>query len=178
MKEALAWKIKVDDFFLEVSELLGTNDGAVTSRAYNAADALKMVSNLSFEQSDSFKQAVRSVEAGLYRAAFVLAWTALADIILILAVNEIDKVRLVRSKWKYTDKGSLSEEHGDFAIVEALKEAKVITKSDMKTLHGLLHRRNQCAHKSNVFPTANEALGYIDESVKSAKALIGLSRFE
>lgn len=172
MNEIAEWRSKLLAFRDDVSGLLANSDEAVASRAYNAHDALERVSKLSFEQADSLKQAVRSVEAGLNKAAFVLSWIALADLMLEVAVAKIAEVKLARPKWKYTDKTSLAEDHGDYAIAQALKEAGVISKSEMKTLHGLLHRRNQCAHRSDVFPTANEALGFVDEALPSARALL------
>jgi hypothetical protein len=33
----------------------------------------------------------------------------------------------------------------------------------MKALHGLLNRRNECAHPSDYFPNFNETLGYLAE---------------
>ena len=33
----------------------------------------------------------------------------------------------------------------------------------MKALHGLLNRRNECAHPSDYFPDLNETLGYLSE---------------
>jgi hypothetical protein len=33
----------------------------------------------------------------------------------------------------------------------------------MKALHGLLSRRNECAHASDYFPDLNETLGYVVE---------------
>jgi len=38
-----------------------------------------------------------------------------------------------------------------------------LTKSEMKALHGLLNKRNECAHPSEYFPDLNETLGYISE---------------
>jgi hypothetical protein len=33
----------------------------------------------------------------------------------------------------------------------------------MKALHGLLNRRNECAHPSEYFPDLNQTLGYVSE---------------
>lgn len=41
----------------------------------------------------------------------------------------------------------------------------------MKALHGLLNRRNECAHPSEYFPDLNETLGYIGELFKRIKQL-------
>jgi hypothetical protein len=158
-------------FEKEAAKLLANFDGAVAARAFNAHEALVEVNGLSIEQSDSLKQAVRCVEHNLYRAAFVMAWTAVADLLLVLAIKNEPEIKTARPKWKFEDKASLSDAFGDHAIVEALKEAKVISKGQMKSLHGLLHRRNQCAHPSDYFPSADEALGYIREAISFCRAL-------
>jgi len=172
MTEIAEWLSKLKAFEADVSELLGGSEEAIATRVYNAHESLRKVSELSFAQADALKQAVRCVEAGLNQAAFVMAWTALADLLLETAVQHIAAVKIARDKWTFTDKTSLSDERGDYAIIEALKAAKVISKSDMKTLHGLLHRRNLCAHRTDVFPSPNEALGYIDETIPAIKCLI------
>lgn len=43
----------------------------------------------------------------------------------------------------------------------------------MKSLHGLLHRRNQCAHPSDYYPDQNQALGYVGEVFIWLKSLDG-----
>lgn len=175
MSDYLTWLRRLREFEADAAVILGASEEAVKSRTYNATQALQEVSELTFDQADSLKQAVRCVEHGLYQSAVVMAWVAIADLLLEVAVREIDAVKSVRTNWKFTDKNSLSEERGDYVIAEALKLAGVITKTEMKTLHGLLHRRNQCAHRTDVFPTPNEALGFIDETIAAAKFLSAYS---
>jgi hypothetical protein len=62
-------------------------------------------------------------------------------------------------------------EWGEFAVIEAGKEAGAYSKTTMKALHGLLNRRNECAHPSEYFPDLNETLGYIGELFKRIKQL-------
>lgn len=174
MTDLSVWLSRLRAFEAEAAVFLGKTEEAVSSRAYNAYEALQNVAKLSFDQADSLKQSVRCVEAGLNQAAFVMAWTAVADLVLQLTVSRIDEVKSVRERWRFTDKASLSEEHGDFAVIEALKAAGVITKTEMKTLHGLLHRRNLCAHHTDIFPSPNEALGYIDEAILLCRRLVEL----
>jgi hypothetical protein len=47
----------------------------------------------------------------------------------------------------------------------------VISKSERKAFHGLLNRRNECAHPSDFFPDMNQSLGYISEIVSRLEAL-------
>lgn len=161
----------VKNFEEDVTSLTAYFDGAIHSRTYKAHEALLEVDSLTVQQKDSLKQAVRCVEHELYRSAFVMAWTALADLLLEACVSQAPKVQKVRSSWKLEDKESLSEHTGDFAIIDALKEIGHISKSTRKSLHGLLHRRNQCAHPSSYYPTADEALGYIREAIGLVRVL-------
>uniref|UniRef100_UPI001C5BCF17 hypothetical protein n=1 Tax=Archaeoglobus fulgidus TaxID=2234 RepID=UPI001C5BCF17 len=62
-------------------------------------------------------------------------------------------------------------EYPDFQIFEAAKDVGILNKSDMKTLQGLLSKRNECAHPSDYFPDLNETLGYISELLKRIKIL-------
>lgn len=172
MNEIAIWRSRLSSFKAEISEILSEAEEALPSRVYNAHESLQKVSALSFQQSDALRQAVRCVEARLNQAAFVMAWTAVADLLLEVSVHQRGKILEVRDKWSFTDKASLADERGDYAIIEALKVAGVITKTEMKTLHGLLHRRNQCAHRTDVYPTPNEALGYIDEAILAIERLI------
>jgi hypothetical protein len=41
----------------------------------------------------------------------------------------------------------------------------------MRTLHGLLSRRNECAHPSEYFPDLNMTLGYISDLIDRIKRL-------
>jgi hypothetical protein len=44
-------------------------------------------------------------------------------------------------------------------------------KTTMKALHGLLNKRNECAHPSGYFPDFNETLGFIGELFKRIEKL-------
>jgi len=92
------WHERAAAFAHDARILFGRSEGSYSARVYNAHESLARVAKLSFDQADSFKQAVRCVEAGLYRAAFVMAWTALADLVLILGAKEQSAIRAVRPK--------------------------------------------------------------------------------
>ena len=51
----------------------------------------------------------------------------------------------------------------DFEQISVGKEIGLLTKSRMKTLHGLLSQRNECAHPGGIEPTMNETLGFISK---------------
>jgi hypothetical protein len=169
-EEFQATLASIRSFEREAAEILGRSDSAVTPRAFNAHEALKKVSTLSISQADLLKQAVRCIEVEVFRAAIVMAWAAVADLILELAVLEHDEVTRVRS-WSYADKATLGESQAEFNVIETLHVAKVLTKGQKKSLQGMLHRRNECAHPSGYFPGANEALGFLDEAIHFSRKL-------
>jgi hypothetical protein len=50
-----------------------------------------------------------------------------------------------------------------FQLIEAARDLGLCTRTEMKALHGLLNKRNECAHPSDYFPLVNETLGYVAE---------------
>jgi len=70
----------------------------------------------------------------------------------------------VQPKWSMAAPEDLREQ-ADFQVIEAAKNGGVYGKTFMKALHGLLNKRNECAHPSTYFPDLNQTLGYISELV-------------
>ena len=59
--------------------------------------------------------------------------------------------------------GALSVAYDFDQIIEAANKVKLLSKSEEKTILGLLSKRNECAHPSNFKTNLNESLGYISE---------------
>ncbi len=126
---------------------------------------------LSLNQDELFRESLRAVEAGLYRAAHVLAWAGFIDYLHHWLIPEhLATLRVARERWKLNAPEDLRE-LGEYAVIEAGKAAGVYTNGKMKALHGLLNKRNECAHPSGYFPDLNESLGYIAELFKRIKEL-------
>ncbi|WP_170358300.1 hypothetical protein [Ruegeria arenilitoris] len=156
----------VRDFEKEAQLLFEPFDTSFKPRAYSAEQTLSDLRDLTVVQADFLKQGVRSVENSLFRGAIVIAFCAPSDLCADLAARRSKEVLGVRAKWSYSSKHELLESYPDFQIFDALKDAKVVSKSENKTLHSLLHRRNECAHPSDFSPNADEALGYIRETMR------------
>src|SRR5207237_9760520 len=75
------------------------------------------------------------------------------------------------SKDKTVD--DLREYTAEYQLIESGKTVGLLTKNEMKALHGLLNKRNECAHPSNYFPGLNDSLGYVSELVQSIRHLKG-----
>jgi hypothetical protein len=106
-----------------------------------------------------------------YRAAHVLAFAAFIDWFHNwLWGGHSSALELQYPAWKLSDSEDLRE-HSDFQVIEAGRVVGAYRQGTKKALHGLLHRRNECAHPSDYFPDRNEALGYVGEVFKRLAAL-------
>ncbi len=159
------------DFEAAGHKLLGTHEGAV-SRIVDARKSLDRVSALSVKQEDMLKQAVRCVEVEVFRAAHVLAFAAFIDYLHELAARDaFAALNAARPKWGVTSVEDLREKHTDYAFIEALEAANLTTKNERKAFHGLLTRRNECAHPSEFYPDMNQSLGYLSEVISRLETL-------
>jgi len=149
--------------------ILGKHEGS-KSRVVLLKDTYDKIHSLSIKQDDLFKQAIRCVEHELFRAAFVMSWAGLIDSIEeFLAVDNFERIKTVREKWRIDSIHDLREGYPEAQIIDAMRDAKLITKGEQKALHGLLARRNECAHPSDYSPGLNESLGYISEVLQRLK---------
>lgn len=133
----------------------------------------RALAGISGFQHDLFDQAVRSVEYGLYRSAHVMAWAALIDLIEHkLGSDGFVRLHAERQGWvSYKTVEELRENIQEYQLIEAAKAVGLITKTEMKSLHGSLSRRNESAHPSSYEPGMNESLGFISELMKRANAI-------
>jgi hypothetical protein len=150
--------------------LLGTVQVS-KARAATVEATLLAIGKLPTMQQELLNEAAVAVRSGIYRSATVSAFAALVDGLhhRIDRKGALPKIAALR-KWTLSTVDDLRE-YADFNVAEAAKDVAVITKAQMKTFHGLLHRRNQAAHPSGAKPTVDEALGYISECVRLMDAL-------
>ena len=163
---------RVRAFQAAAHELLGLHESA-PSRIYTLDKTYQELSGLSVKQDDLFRQAIRCVETELFRAAHVMAWAGFMDFLEEkLAGDGLKKVRAARPKWPHaTDLESLRENTNEFQLLDVAKEVDLLSKAEAKALHGMLSKRNECAHPSDYYPGFNESLGYISELFKRLKAI-------
>jgi hypothetical protein len=152
-------------------KLLGMHEGA-SSRVVDARKSLARVAALSVKQGDMLQQAVRCIEVEVFRAAHVLAFAAFIDYLHEVAERDaFVMLNGARPAWKVSSIDDLREKHADYNFIEALEAAKLISKPERKAFHGLLTRRNECAHPSDYYPDMNQSLGYLSEVVSRLEAL-------
>jgi hypothetical protein len=162
---------RINLFIAEAHKILSVHEAA-PSRTVLLDETYKELKELSLEQDELLRQALRCVESKLYRAAHILAWTALIDLIEnILALDNFSQLKAVRPKWNISSLDELREEVSEYQIIEACKDLKLISKSEMRVLQGFLGKRNLCAHPSGFFPDYNQTLGYVADILDMIKKI-------
>jgi hypothetical protein len=150
--------------------ILATHEES-TDRILTLEGSYSTLQNLSLDQEQIFRESLQALEAKLFQASHVLAWAAFMDFLHgLLIPQHLVALAAVRPKWNLMAPEDLRD-WGEFAVIEAGKEAGAYNKTTMKALHGLLNRRNECAHPSEYFPDLNETLGYIGELFKRIQHL-------
>jgi hypothetical protein len=154
---------KVKGFEQEAHALLATHE-ASGSRVVILEESYDKLTKLTLKQDELFRQALRCVEHKLFRAAHVLAWAGFMDLLEEkLASDGLVKLRAAKTAWKASSVEELRENVVEFQLIEAAKDLGLCTKTEMKALHGMLNKRNECAHPNDFFPDMNITLGYISE---------------
>jgi hypothetical protein len=168
---ARSWQIVVGRFGREANSILSKAETA-PSRIITLDDSYAKLAKLSLAQDELLRQALRCVEHQLYRAAHVMAWSALMDFLEEkLASDGLRAVATARPKWPTQNIEALREQVNEFQLIEVTHVVGLCSKNEVKALHGLLNRRNECAHPSPYFPNLNEALGYVTEVMQRIKHL-------
>ena len=163
---------------MDRAQLMARDAHAVLSRVESAKSRILTLNasyaalgDLSLKQDDLFRQGLRCVEAELYRAAHVMAWAAFMDFLHDkLAEDGLTTLRRARSSWSVNAVDDLRN-WGDYQVIEAGKDCGLYGRTVMKALHGLLNKRNECAHPEDYYPGQNDTLGYIDELFKRLRML-------
>lgn len=155
---------RVRKFETDAHRIFGKYESS-PSRVIELAKTYKDLSGLSIQQDELFRQALRCVESELYRAAHVMAWTGFMDFLeQKIASDRFKELHSTYPAWsKYKTVEDLREYVSEYQIIEAARNIGLCTKSQTKALHGLLNKRNECAHPSKYYPQLNESLGYTSE---------------
>lgn len=92
-----------------------------------------------------------------------MAWAGFMDFLETkMSSDGLVRIKQVRPAWtKYTTIEEIRENVAtEHELIKVAKEIGLLTKAEMKRLHGELSRRNECAHPSQYSPDLNESLGY------------------
>lgn len=165
-------------FELEAHNILAVHETS-KSRIILLDETYNKLGKLSIEQNELFRQALRCIENNLFRAAHVMAWAGFMDFIE-EKINEYGCLRLssVRPRWNYKTIEELRENQTEYAIIEVFHDISLCSKNEKKAFHGLLNKRNECAHPSDYFPDLNQTLGYISELINRIDTIKKKERFD
>ncbi|KKT87338.1 MAG: hypothetical protein A2119_01810 [Candidatus Colwellbacteria bacterium GWA2_46_10] len=162
---------KKELFEKDAHKILGTHEES-RSRIITLNVSYDKLSSLNLKQDDLFRQALTCVERECYRAAHIMSWAALMDFLEEKVFEDGGrKIKKERPNWKVNSPEDLREEINEYQIVEALRSLGLCAKSEMKALHGLLNKRNECAHPTDYYPGLNDTLGYITEIINRTETL-------
>jgi sugar-specific transcriptional regulator TrmB len=153
----------VKQFESESHELFSKYESS-PSRIIFVDQSRKQLKNLSLQQVELFEDSLLCIEQKFYRAAIVMAWAGFIDFLENkISSDGLVKIKQVRPMWvKYNSIEEIRENVAtEHEIIKVAKEIGLISKAEMKRLHGELSRRNECAHPSPYRPDLNESLGYV-----------------
>ena len=160
----------------EATSILASHESATVARVITLNDTYAKLTYLNLKQDDLMRQALRCAEFALFRAAHVMAWAAVMDLILEkLASDGLAKLRAERPQWKGADISEMAEYVPERQFIDVLQELGLASKNEVKGLGSLLDRRNECAHPTDYYPDVNATLGYISEILARASRLAGRS---
>jgi len=142
-----------------------------SARVITIDSSYKKLGGMSLKQDELLRQSLRCVESELYRSAHVMAWAGFIDFVHEkLGEDGYKRVNTARPKWSISSPEDMRQ-WSDYQVIEALRNVGLCRTAAMKALHGLLNRRNECAHPEDYHPGLNEALGYISELLQRLDAL-------
>lgn len=167
-----SYLLRIKAFTAEAHTVFSRHEASEQSRAHTLSISYDKLKAFSAEQDDMLKQALRCAEHKLYRAGHVMAWSAAVDYLeRFAAADSFHAVNSAMPNWSIRDLDDLKERFSEYAIIDALKKAKLISKNEMKAFQGLLSKRNECAHPTGYYPDLNQTLGYISEILSRLLAL-------
>ncbi|MBR9701465.1 hypothetical protein GOV13_00920 [Candidatus Pacearchaeota archaeon] len=161
---------KFENFKKESKKILSKQETS-KSRIISLDSSYKKLSELSLKQDELLRQSLRCVEEELFRAAHVMSWASFMDFIEDKIMEKIGNLKKIRPKWGIKDITDLRENVPEYQIISVLKDLNICSKNEVKAFHGLLNKRNECAHPSDYFPDLNQSLGYISEIIGRIKKL-------
>lgn len=163
--------LKVGEFEAEAHRILARHEAAV-SRVITVEDTYRTLTGLSLRQDQLFREALKCVENGLYRATHVMAWAGFMDYLQEKMVSHyFTKIKSVRPKWTITSVDDLREQAPEHQLIQVCRQVGFLNKNEEKAFLGLLNRRNECAHPSDYYPSLNETLGFISELLSRINSL-------
>lgn len=157
---------RVEAFAADAAEIFGECESSPL-RITSVEDSVRRLNNLTLAQDEMLRQALFCTARGYYRAAIVSSWAAFMDALETLLVSDV-MVRLHAAypAWSaHRTLEDLRDNVSEYQLIEAARKLGIITKGEMKILHGGLAKRNKCAHPGELNPQFNDTLGFATEMI-------------
>lgn len=139
------------------------------SRIVLLEDLVKKLSGAPVDVQQYFKESIRCLENGLFKAGVVFSWAGHFHVFSeYLYANHESDIRTLRQRRVFKDLTELKEQYSESQILDAGKEVKFINRAQLRVLQGQLSQRNQCAHPTMYQPSLNSSVGYVDEMVSQS----------
>jgi hypothetical protein len=138
---------------------------ASRARVASVEITLQAIESLTPTQGLLLREAVQAASFGLYRASLVAAFASLMEGLHSTLESHASQLAERRPKWRLSS-GEDVRDHADSQVIDVAREVGAISRSAAKSMQGLLHRRNRCAHPTGYDPTLDEALGFLSEVVQ------------
>jgi hypothetical protein len=158
---------RVEQLETQLLKLLDAHE-EVRARMAIVQSLQRQLEELNLERNILLRDSLLAVEAGLFRAAHILAWGGFIDFL--CEQFSIDSVMHEYPKWQVESIDDLHRVKED-QLIEAGKRIGLYRQNTMKTLHGLLNDRNQLAHGSGHFPEFNETIGSFHKLFREIKLI-------
>lgn len=162
-------KEQVAAFEAEAHSILSKYETSSKSRLISVDQTRLTLQGLTLQQDELLKEALDCVASGLFRAAHVAVWQAFMDYLQEkLESDGLVRVQMHRRNWdwkKFESMSDIRESISEYQLIEVARDVGLLSKNEMKSLHGLLSTRNDCAHPSPYRPGLNESLGYVSDLI-------------
>ncbi|HEY2943427.1 MAG TPA: hypothetical protein VGN09_13420 [Vicinamibacteria bacterium] len=164
---------RVAEFGAWAHDLIAKHETSKASRVITLSQTRDKLQGLSLRQESLFEDSLLCIQQGLYRAAHVMAWAGFMDFLEEKLVSDgLAAVHTAYPRWKaFKSVEALRENIVEYQLLDAAQKVGLTTKTPTKALHGLLAKRNECAHPSGYEPGLNEALGYVSELLERVRSL-------
>ncbi len=143
-------------------KILGSHEDAA-SRILELGNVFKQLSGLPLDVSEYYREALRALRVGCFRAAIVMAWSGFVYMLAEkLATGYQAEMEKQYPKWRVVGASELLGSAPEAQIIEAARKVGLVGSQKLNIYKGWLSTRNQCAHATMFQPSRNVALGYVD----------------
>lgn len=136
---------------------------SAASRVVVLSQTFAKLSGLAVDVEQYYRESLKSLEVGCYRAAVVLAWSGFVHSLADSLVNKHGSaLSTAYPKWPTASTANLLEAVPEAQVLEAGKKVGMFSQQKLNIYKGWLSTRNQCAHPTLFAPSRNITLGFVD----------------